>query len=34
MARTKEFDQDEALDAAIGAFREHGFEGNLDADAC
>lgn len=27
MARTKEFDQDEALDAAIGAFREHGFEG-------
>ncbi|MFK4521137.1 TetR/AcrR family transcriptional repressor of nem operon [Bradyrhizobium japonicum] len=27
MARTKEFDQDEALDAAIGVFREHGFEG-------
>jgi AcrR family transcriptional regulator len=27
MARPKEFDQDEALDAAIGAFREHGFEG-------
>ena len=27
MARTKEFDQDEALDAAIGVFRAHGFEG-------
>lgn len=27
MARTKEFDQDQALDAAIGVFREHGFEG-------
>ncbi|MBP1884476.1 TetR/AcrR family transcriptional regulator [Sinorhizobium mexicanum] len=27
MARTKEFDRDRALDAAIGVFREHGFEG-------
>lgn len=27
MARPKEFDRGEALDAAIGVFREHGFEG-------
>jgi len=27
MARNKEFDRDKALDAAIGVFREHGFEG-------
>jgi AcrR family transcriptional regulator len=27
MARPKEFEQDEALGAAIGVFREHGFEG-------
>ncbi|RVN58145.1 TetR family transcriptional regulator, partial [Sinorhizobium meliloti] len=27
MARIKEFDRDEALDAAIAVFREHGFEG-------
>jgi len=27
MARNKEFDRDDALDAAIGVFREHGFEG-------
>jgi TetR/AcrR family transcriptional repressor of nem operon len=27
MARPKEFDRDEALDAAIGVFREHGFDG-------
>ena len=28
MARHKEFDRDEALDRAIGVFREHGFEGS------
>jgi TetR/AcrR family transcriptional regulator, transcriptional repressor for nem operon len=27
MARPKAFDEEQALDAAIGAFREHGFEG-------
>lgn len=27
MARPKEFDKEQALDAAIGVFREHGFEG-------
>jgi TetR/AcrR family transcriptional regulator, transcriptional repressor for nem operon len=27
MARPKAFDRDEALNAAIGVFREHGFEG-------
>ena len=27
MARIKEFDRDKALDAAVGVFREHGFEG-------
>ncbi len=27
MARNKEFDKDKALAAAIGVFREHGFEG-------
>ena len=28
MARPREFDKDEALDAAIATFREHGFEGS------
>jgi TetR/AcrR family transcriptional repressor of nem operon len=27
MARPKEFDREQALDAVIGVFREHGFEG-------
>ncbi|WP_280822677.1 TetR/AcrR family transcriptional regulator [Pseudaminobacter soli (ex Li et al. 2025)] len=27
MARTKEFDKEQALNVAIGVFREHGFEG-------
>lgn len=27
MARPKEFDEEQALDVAIGVFREHGFEG-------
>jgi TetR/AcrR family transcriptional repressor of nem operon len=31
MARTKEFDKEAAVDAAIGVFREHGFEGTSTA---
>ncbi len=31
MARPKEFDREEALDAAIGLFREYGFEGTSSA---
>jgi AcrR family transcriptional regulator len=31
MARPKEFDQEAAIDAAIGVFREHGFEGTSTA---
>lgn len=31
MARTREFDKEAAVDAAIGVFREHGFEGTSTA---
>jgi AcrR family transcriptional regulator len=31
MARAKEFDEEAAIDAAIGVFREHGFEGTSTA---
>jgi TetR/AcrR family transcriptional repressor of nem operon len=31
MARAKEFDKEAAIDAAIGVFREHGFEGTSTA---
>ena len=31
MARPKEFDTDVALDAAVGVFGEHGFEGSSSA---
>ena len=34
MARTKEFDKELALDAAVAVFREHGFDGTSTEHAC